>query len=137
MYYYDESDELAPIDIDTPVTDLMVAKHEARPRTQTLSPNSRLPKDLWDDIPVDDRRKWSSITNASKSKVISHLSKVPPQGSTQVQLHSMSALDYIHDKWRVNLSDMSAHDLIRSMEDDTVATADSSTGTSSISSNND
>ena len=128
-FTYDDTDydEYEPIDIDTPVSALLVSKHDQSRNYRRFTPGSRMPKAKWDQIPAEHRKTWDQLPDNIKAIILSTQDSTPP---TQVSLHDISALDYLNNNYRVNLSDMSAHELLSSMQDDGKMTTTSDTGTS-------
>jgi len=65
-----------------------------------------MPKMKWDQIPAEHQKTCDQLPDNIKAVILSTQNSTPP---TQVSLHDISALYYLNNNYRVNLSDMSAH----------------------------
>jgi len=55
-----------------------------------------MPKEKWDQIPAEHRKTWDQLPDNIKAVILSTQNSTPP---TQVNLHDISALDYLYNNY--------------------------------------
>ena len=98
--------------IDSPIDTLSVYQADRAPPARNRTdkgqrrPSSRMPFSSWKKLTPEQQTQWDKMPDEAKSIILATTQ------SQKVNLHDVSAQEYLESKLQVNLTDISAHELM-------------------------
>jgi len=111
--FYDAQEDMLTYDIDVSIDVLQAQVHHQKPppkppRSPPTGTFPRMSKEKWFKLSSEAREIWDQLDDHSKSIILAPPGKPPPNQARKVNMHEISAYDYLMANFHLSMEDMDA-----------------------------